>query len=1346
MLSAASSRGGHSLVSGRSDVRVQAGPAGEGDVSWTQVDFDDSAWFAGTGAVGYSGGGGGAPGLRIVADACSDWLDPGVQGARGWVFGYYLQDRDADGFYDHSRDFANDPAVWGFEGGAWVLRPDGADEVAARIGRDSMECLAAPAGRQVWAIRRWLSRHEGGVVAEVSARTPVRDEVPAILLIHNGQVVFDSRLLRETSGEAVARLGLELEPGDVVDVACVADGPPAPSSAEPVATPVAVRFLEVVGEAPPIADSLADWGDAAQGENGWEYGVYHFSRDADRTYAATDFVNEAPEWNLIDGSWQLGTAANPRQRPPWDRLSRDSLHPGVYPAGVSRWILRRWTSDHAGPAYARVRVRKQSRGGNGVTARVFRNGAHQWSYSVPGHETGGIEAVIPLGSLEAGDVVDFAVDPMGTDGIAADAVDGSFFSVTVHPGVLDLSERGLGGLVDTEVPDAAAPSVLLRYPFVASVPEAFGQMALRIRYQSAFTAWLNGVVVAEGGVPGDARPADEALVEESFDLSGFLPLLEEGPNVLAIQGHAPSPGGEMFVFAPRLVAGGAPHAPDIRLATSQPLDAVHSVAGFVGRCTDPDGGSLAFVTAAADASTHPGASISVEGAFVRYSPPPGFVGTDAFTYVVADDTGATASGLVVVEVAPDAVAPLALSAGASPDGRQIVVRFSEPMDAATAGAVGSFTFDPPTAASITGAELSRDGLESVLSLDRPLPGDGSVRLMVSGAADRSGLAVADAGALAVRSSGRWPNRPDPSAFAIEIRDSAIPAYHAARFTFGEWLGTYSPSGDYLNTGRWIRFTNAVYDEDGVPLYPYQGFVYNPTRVELHCLSRHGKHVRGEESPDRFLAGIERLLLMQDDDGAFRYPFDYVHHFRNTPLSSGWSSCLAQGFGLSALSRAYLVTGDDRFLEAGAAALDFLLTPVASGGPATTLAGLDPSLEQYVWFEEWPVAPVPYTLNGFTFTLLGLHDWSQLDVEHPSVERAREAFRAGLATLEVVLPWFDLGGFTVYDLRHFVAGERPLYAWAYHGVHVGTVHALRTITGSPTLHDVELLWASFVERPMTMHVESATAARIGETLVVSAHPEYRGAPVPAGTAQYSDVMGDVLQDGLPMHLTMDGAFGTGIPVSTDRSGRAAVEVPIPARFGMPGRIPLDVTFDGWGEYQPCARRVMLDLDGSGAVGLQAKAGAGYVKLEWAIPEVDWNAGYRVYRAESPEGPFVLLNASPLPAADSAFVDGSPMGGGAYFYRLTTVGLGEGDSDFSPLATAAPGPPPEYRLSLEGAAGSERVRIVAEGIAGERFVVERSTDGRSWELLERAVASEEPEVLLFGGESSGQRALFRVRLDP
>lgn len=295
---------------------------------------------------------------------------------------------------------------------------------------------------------------------------------------------------------------------------------------------------------------------------------------------------------------------------------------------------------------------------------------------------------------------------------------------------------------------------------------------------------------------------------------------------------------------------------------------------------------------------------------------------------------------------------------------------------------------------------------------------------------------------------------------------ALADYKTFGFSYKNNLQSYTVFGDWLNFGETENWdpSDRHFDAEGLPRNNYGGraLYYNPVDVSLYALSMHGRYIRGDSSArQRFFVAVRKLLLMQDPKGAFRYRFRWKYYLSGETYEPGWASGMAQGLALSVLARAYHLSGDPNYLNAGDKAFDFLVTKVSDGGVMNSMAELDPALSRYITFDEYPAKPSGYTLNGFMYAVLGIYDWSQ--VSHTHAQEAKEYFRQGTETVKVILPYYDIGGFSAYDLGHITYHRRPNIGVNYHAVHIFLLHALASLTGDRTLKEYELRWASYVSQ-------------------------------------------------------------------------------------------------------------------------------------------------------------------------------------------------------------------------------------------------------------------------------------------
>ena len=311
----------------------------------------------------------------------------------------------------------------------------------------------------------------------------------------------------------------------------------------------------------------------------------------------------------------------------------------------------------------------------------------------------------------------------------------------------------------------------------------------------------------------------------------------------------------------------------------------------------------------------------------------------------------------------------------------------------------------------------------------------------------------------------WPPHAIRAEYAGRVAE-ALDEWRDDPPSYVENLQAYDPRGPYFHYAEVWRRTDdeSRFDRAGVPqVLVGSRYEYNPVATAQYVLAAHARFLEGRGALDAVRTGADALLRLQDAEGALRYDYAWGYYLADEPYAPGWVSGMAQGQAMSAFGRAYDVTGDERYLEAGRRALEFLMRPVAEGGTKSDLRFIGPGLRSRPFFEEYVSDPYAYTLNGYQFTLLGLYDWSQLDVEESARSLASAEFAEGVRSLAGLLPYYDIGGFSAYDLGHLTFPDRdPHVAARYHAVHVYLLHALHDITGEPAFARYERLWRSYVE--------------------------------------------------------------------------------------------------------------------------------------------------------------------------------------------------------------------------------------------------------------------------------------------
>ena len=138
--------------------------------------------------------------------------------------------------------------------------------------------------------------------------------------------------------------------------------------------------------------------------------------------------------------------------------------------------------------------------------------------------------------------------------------------LAVRSDVVGSSGASISQLLGTNVQNqifGLNTSFYTRTSFNAADPTAFDQLTLRMKYDDAFVAYLNGVEVARRNFTGapswhsaadSPRTGNEVVTHDDIDISAFLSAIVPGQNVLAIHGMNASPIDVDLLVLPELVA------------------------------------------------------------------------------------------------------------------------------------------------------------------------------------------------------------------------------------------------------------------------------------------------------------------------------------------------------------------------------------------------------------------------------------------------------------------------------------------------------------------------------------------------------------------------------------------------------------------------------------------------------------------------------------------------------------------------------------------------------------------------------------------------------------------------
>ncbi len=293
-----------------------------------------------------------------------------------------------------------------------------------------------------------------------------------------------------------------------------------------------------------------------------------------------------------------------------------------------------------------------------------------------------------------------------------------------------------------------------------------------------------------------------------------------------------------------------------------------------------------------------------------------------------------------------------------------------------------------------------------------------------------------------------------------IVQNAIEMYKNFNFNFDTPI-KYGAMSKYINS---INTYLLTFDGNGIPMVNYTeyGNQYNFATICQYALYLHTKYLDGDTSVlNQFIKCADFLIDHMDTDGSFRYEFPYYSY---ELLGVGWTSSMTQGQALNVFSRAYEITNNHKYIDAGNRAFNYLITPISQGGVMDTLGSLEPKFKDDIFFQEYVNTTPTYTLNGYMFTLLGIYDWDQLSKTVPDIsgEQTSYYFNEGIKTLKIVLPYYDIGGFTSYDLSHLMTSKDANPALDYHKIHIDLLEAIYSITGDNYFMDIRNQWVDYIK--------------------------------------------------------------------------------------------------------------------------------------------------------------------------------------------------------------------------------------------------------------------------------------------
>jgi hypothetical protein len=269
--------------------------------------------------------------------------------------------------------------------------------------------------------------------------------------------------------------------------------------------------------------------------------------------------------------------------------------------------------------------------------------------------------------------------------------------------------------------------------------------------------------------------------------------------------------------------------------------------------------------------------------------------------------------------------------------------------------------------------------------------------------------------------------------------------------------TFDKLGQYYMPFRYKAKYNGLFDKNGIPLLDYHGNIgaqYNPIAISQYGLAHYNifkvtGNKKNKEIALRQADWLTRNLVSNSKDiWVWMHNFDWRYV---ETLKAPWYSGLAQGQGISLLTRIYKQTGDSKYREAAEKAFISLKTEVKDGGVIFTDENGNP------WIEEYIVSPPSHILNGFMWALFGIYDYYLLTED----EKIKKSFDSFINTLKLNLSKFDTGFWSLYDLT---SGGKNLTSPFYHILHLAQLEILYIISKERVFEEWKKKWDHYLMSP------------------------------------------------------------------------------------------------------------------------------------------------------------------------------------------------------------------------------------------------------------------------------------------
>lgn len=243
------------------------------------------------------------------------------------------------------------------------------------------------------------------------------------------------------------------------------------------------------------------------------------------------------------------------------------------------------------------------------------------------------------------------------------------------------------------------------------------------------------------------------------------------------------------------------------------------------------------------------------------------------------------------------------------------------------------------------------------------------------------------------------------------------------------------AGYYNNMKEKVTKMPELLDSDRLPQLNVEGgeYVYFPVAIFQYGLGAWDLYIETKEQVYRtkFFQCVDWAIANQDAEGRWN---NFSHYCPKTPYSA-----MAQGEATSLLIRAYIHTGDAKYLQAAQKALDYMLISIENGG-TTKYEGGEAYLMEYTF--------KGMVMNGSIFAWWGLYDYVLATGDTGKYRMAKDET---LESLIKVLPQFKGSYWSLYSLDGLIASP------FYHNLHIAQMQAMYELTNREVFNEYAVRW-------------------------------------------------------------------------------------------------------------------------------------------------------------------------------------------------------------------------------------------------------------------------------------------------